>query len=175
MRSRKHRIKRRSWRDMTPLERVTSAYNRIPKRYKKYLDNRDAVILQTVHMMETGSNITSEGKAVSAYDIILSSAKSQSRVQHEDTLRDVWSHFKKQETTLYNRYNSYMARAGFKGTQYFYENADLYLQKNGKIKMINGSIVTINLELPPGRRTVYSNLFLEYNYSSAYFVSAYLK
>lgn len=131
---------------------VERRLNKLPAWRRKYIyetkAQKEYVLRNMVWQVEDAIRT---GKNVNVYNAFMQQSSQGVRAHREGTLRDVFKSFKREESILYNKYNSYMYRAGYKATEYFY-NPD-----NSTIND-EGYFTTIQLELPSGKRESYTFL-----------------
>ena len=131
---------------------VERRLDKLPAWRKKYIyetmEQKEYVLRNMVWQVEDAIRTD---KNVNVYEAFMQQSSQGVRAHREGTLRAVFKSFKREKSTLYNKYNSYMYRAGYKSTEYFYnpDNSNIYDE---------GYFTTIQLELPFGKRESYSFL-----------------
>lgn len=158
--------KKRKRKTYTLEQKIENALNRLPKWRRKYIyENEKQKQFIIEKMLYSVKEAQSVGKKINIYKAFFQQSSSGIRPRREGTLREIFKAFKTQEQALYNKYNSYMFRAGYPAASYFY-NLD-----NSQIDD-QGYITAIQLELPPGKDITYTTLIIEYHWGESEIVSA---
>ena len=131
------------------------SYEALPKRLKEFLKKDKKQTIQTVaHLV----NISGE-EGIDVYQALKEVAKQRYNRTYSHQKKEVWDIFKKEETSVYNHYNSYVYRLGYSASKYWFENV--------KFTNLEKSLVTTILELPnKGKGVSYSTLEIVYDYST---------
>jgi asparagine synthetase A len=164
----KHRydkIIRPEGRDIHSIEEIVrKIYDSLKKEEKYFIEDAEQSIMVLSHTIMVDGE---EGR-VNPYATLIKNSESNARSEHRDTFRVIWEAFKAEKQALYNKYNSYMFRRGYKSTQYFFENATLSQ---------DGSLWTADLELPkaPFGKISYETLSIEYDFSGNYITEAFMQ
>lgn len=151
-----NRIIRPKGRERSEIEKIVrSAYESLPTEDKGFFDDAEQYIQKlTQTIMAEGD----EG-SVNPYATFKEVAKFNKRQGYYGTKKMIFSAFREQKPQLYNKYNSYMFRRGYKSTQYFYDNADVSRSK--------GSVWVAKVELPEASigKVSYTNLVIAFDFS----------
>ena len=158
-----NRIIRPKGRERSEIEKIVrNAYESLPTEDKGFFDDAEQYIQKLTQ------TIIAEGEQgrVNPYATFKEVARFAQRQGYYGTKKMIFSAFREQKQQLYNRYNSYMFRRGYKSTQYFYDNADASQSK--------GSIWEVEVELPeaPSGRISYTSLYIEFDFSSGKILNA---
>lgn len=154
---------------LTTEERFRKALESLPKWQQEFFDDKEYVIQVSSYAHEIGYDINPKtGKRYTPRQFLYEQIKSHVRGSMQMTKREIYTKFRLEETQLYAKYNSYMFRTGNSALQYFIANS--------KVK-VTGSIVSITVPLPKGKRVSYEELVLEYDYSTSVeaFITAYMR
>lgn len=150
-------------------EKLWEAYESFPEWQKKYFEDIEASIAISKNAFEMGYDYNPDtGKRYTPKQMLFSQVERIITHSLETTKREIYRKFREEEFSLYAKYNSYVYRNGFSSSQYFLKNAQMKVQ---------GSIVSITVPLPKGKRKSYDELVLEYDYSTSVeaFVTAYMR
>lgn len=150
-------------------ERLWAAYESFPEWQKKYFTDIKASIAISKHAFEIGYDYNPfTGKKYTPKQMLFSQVERTITHSLEITKREIYRKFREEESSLYAKYNSYVYRNGFSSAKWFLDNASIKVQ---------GSIVSITVPLPKGKRFSYNELVLEYDYSTSVeaFVTAYMR
>lgn len=136
-------------------QKIWKIYESFNTKEKSFIEDASQAIKVLAH---TIFNEGEEGK-INPYGVLQEHIIDTANRNYRGTLEMIFSEFRNQRQQLYNRYNSYMFRRGEKGTQYFYQNAEL---EQGV-----GSVWEISVELPeaPIGKVSYTNLYIEFDFS----------
>lgn len=150
-------------------ERLWAAYESFPQWQKKFFTDIEASIARSKYAFEVGYNYNPKtGKKYTPKEMLFSQIERIIPHSLEITKREIYRKFREEESSLYAKYNSYVYRNGFSSAKWFLDNASVKVQ---------GSIVSITVPLPKGKRFSYDELVLEYDYSESVeaFVTAYMR
>lgn len=135
---------------------VRRSYEALPKKWKKYLNEKDAQFSIDRLVDIVSLDYDTEFKHVNAttpYKALLEQAKGRKRQSGDSTKEFIYKLFRTRRPTIYAKYNSYMYRAGYSAVNYFMENAEL-IKDQSKIEAV--------LSLPSSNKLVsYSVLLIQ--------------
>lgn len=154
---------------LTTEERFRKAFESLPKWQQEFFDDVEYVIQTSAYAHDIGYDINPKtGRRYTPRQLLYEQIKSHVRGSMQLTKREIYNKFRMEERPLYNKYNSYIYRTGNSAQQYFINNSTI---------KVNGSIVSITVHLPPGKRKSYDELVLEYDYSTSVeaFITAYMR
>ena len=131
------------------------SYEALPKKLKEMIEKDKKQLIKIVsHLVDISGE-----EGVDVYGALMSQAESRYNTLYSPQKKEIWDLFKKEETSVYNHYNSYVYRLGYSASKYWFENV--------KFSNVEGSLVTTSLELPnKGRGVSYSTLEIIYDYST---------
>ena len=158
--------KKRKKRTLTLEQRIKKALYRLPQWRRKYIfETKEQENLIIEKMLYSVKEAERQRTKVNIYKAFYQQSSYGVRPKREGTLRDIFKAFKEQDNMLYNKYNSYMYRAGYSAANYFYnvDNAQIDDQ---------GYTTVVQLELPPGKDTSYTTLVIEYNWQDSEIINA---
>lgn len=154
---------------LTTEERFRKAMESLPKWQQEFFDDKEYVIQTSAYAHDIGYDINPEtGKRFTPRQLLYSQIAKHVTHSLQYTKREIYKKFMLEETQLYAKYNSYMFRTGNSALQYFIANSTVKVQ---------GSVVSITVQLPPGKRVSYKELVLEYDYSTSVeaFITAHMR
>lgn len=154
---------------LTTEERFRKALESLPKWQQEFFDDKEYVIRTSAYAHDIGYDYNpATGKRYTPRQFLYAQIKRHVRSSLQATKREIYKKFRLEETQLYAKYNSYMFRTGNSAQQYFIENSTI---------KVSGSIVSVTVELPKGKKVSYSELVLEYDYSTSVeaFITAYMR
>lgn len=149
-------------------ERLWAAYKSFPEWQKKYFEDIEAAIAISKNAFEMGYDYNPDtGKRYTPKQILFSQVERTITHSLENTKRELYRMFRKEIPSLYAKYNSYVYRNGFSSAKWFLDNSSI---------KVHGSIVTITVQLPKGKKFSYKELVLAYDYSETVraFVTAHM-
>ena len=131
------------------------SYEALPKKLKEFLKEDKRQIIKTTSNLV---NVSGES-GLDVYQALKALAENRYSKVYSEQKKEVWDLFKKEETSVYNHYNSYIYRLGYSASKYWFENV--------KFSNVEGSLVTTSLELPVKMKgTIYTTLEIIYDYST---------
>lgn len=150
--------KKRKNKRYTIEQRIENALNKLPKWRRKYIyENEKQKQFVIERMVFSVMDAQDKGERVNIYKAFYQQTNAETRPKREGTLRDAFKAFKTQRNKLYEKYASYMYRAGYSAANYFYDidNTQIF---------DNGYLTVIIVELPPGKGISYTSLSIEINW-----------
>lgn len=154
---------------LTSEERFRKAMESLPKWQQDFFDDKEYVIKTSAYAHDIGYDYNPKtGKRYTPRQFLYAQIKSHVTHSLQATKRDIYKKFRLEETQLYAKYNSYMFRTGNSAQKYFIENCTI---------TVSGSVVSCTVDLPLGKKVSYSELVLEYDYSTSVeaFITAYMR
>lgn len=132
---------------------VQRSYEALPKGLKEYIEDPEQAIKVTTNLiMQSGS----EGQ-VNPYEALRQTALYRQKKSGDNTRQFIWNRFREEESSLYNKFNSYMYRQGYSARNYWFDNVALDQ---------HGSIIRAICELPTKPQGVsYDVLDIEFDFS----------
>lgn len=158
--------KKRKKRTLTLEQKIKKALYRLPKWRRKYVfETKEQEKLIIEKMLYSVLEAQKQGTKVNIYKAFYQQSSYGVRPKREGTLRDIFKALREQDSMLYNKYNSYMYRAGYSAANYFYnvDNAQINDQ---------GYTTVVELELPPGKDVGYTTMVIEFDWKDEEIINA---